>query len=258
MLLTLGGVWWSLPKPPLLDGIDFSQRVRDREGRVLRVTLTSDDKYRLWTPLEQISPELIAATLRFEDRHFWRHPGVNPVALFRCAARFARRGRGGAGASTITMQLARLRFQLHTKTVRGKLAQILRAVELERHYSKREILEAYLNLAPYGRNIEGAEAASELLLGKASGRSESAGSGGAERNPATPVTQNAGVSFGGGTGAAVGRSAFCAAGAGGSAPRARRRHDDARPPAATHPGNAHRPLPRRKPLRAGSRMQRRC
>ena len=68
------------------------------------------------------------------------------------------------------MQLARLRFHLHTRTLGGKLRQILYALELERHYSKDEILEAYLNLAPYGRNIEGVGAASEIYFGKTAAR----------------------------------------------------------------------------------------
>src|SRR5205807_3486606 len=76
------------------------------------------------------------------------------------------RGETRPGASTITMQLARLRFHLQTRTPTGKLIQIVRALELERHYSKSEILEAYLNLAPYGRNIEGIGAASEIYFGK--------------------------------------------------------------------------------------------
>src|SRR5438128_1791196 len=78
----------------------------------------------------------------------------------------ARSHRATAGGSTITMQVARLRFHLHTRTVSGKLEQILRALELERHYSKNEILEAYLNLAPYGRNIEGIGAASLIYFDK--------------------------------------------------------------------------------------------
>ena len=169
-VLSHSAFWLFLPKPSLTGGIDFSTRVRDRNGNVLRVTLTADQKYRIWTPLRDISPSLINATVRFEDKYFARHPGVNPVPLFRAAWNFARSGHPRAGASTITMQLARLRFHLHTRTLGGKLRQILYALELERHYSKNEILEAYLNLAPYGRNIEGAGAASEIYFGKTAAR----------------------------------------------------------------------------------------
>jgi penicillin-binding protein 1C len=166
----LGTTWLALPKPSLTAGIDFSTRVRDRNGNVLRVTLTPDQKYRIWTPLRDISPSLITATVRFEDKYFARHPGVNPVPLLRATWNFACSGHPRAGASTITMQLARLRFHLHTRTLGGKLRQILYALELERHYSKNEILEAYLNLAPYGRNIEGVGAASEIYFGKTAAR----------------------------------------------------------------------------------------
>src|SRR5437868_4734799 len=155
-------VWLCLPKPALLDGISFSQVVRDRNGKLLRITLSADQKFRLKTPLGDISPELIKATLQYEDKHYRQHPGVNPVALARCAVELIRSRRALAGGSTVTMQVARLRFHLRTRSVAGKVAQIIRALELERHYSKNEILEAYLNLAPYGRNIEGAGAASEI------------------------------------------------------------------------------------------------
>ena len=166
----LAAIWLTLPKPPLLDGIEFSTRVRDRNGNLLRVTLTPDQKYRIWTPLREISPVLIDATVQFEDKYFSRHPGVNPVALVRAGWNLVRSGRTSAGASTITMQLARLRYHLHTRTFAGKFRQIVYALELERHYSKDQILEAYLNLAPYGRNIEGAGAASEIYFGKAAER----------------------------------------------------------------------------------------
>ena len=168
--LALAAFWLLLPKPPLLDQVDFSTRVRDRNGNVLRVTLTRDQKYRIWAPLHEISPSLIDETVRFEDKYFAQHPGVNPVPLLRATWNFARSGTPRAGASTITMQLARLRFHLRTRTLSGKLRQILYAIELERHYSKKEILEAYLNLAPYGRNIEGAGAASEIYFGKTPAR----------------------------------------------------------------------------------------
>jgi len=161
--------WLALAKPPLLEGISFSQCVRDRNGKLLRVTLTTDQKFRVWTSLPDISPALVDATVRFEDKYYRHHPGVNPVALLRSALNL---GAGGAhsGASTITMQLARLRYHLCTRTLGGKFVQIVRALELERHYSKAEILEAYLNLAPYGRNIEGIGAASQIYLDKPASR----------------------------------------------------------------------------------------
>ena len=158
-------IWLALPKPPLLEGVSFSQCVRDRNGKLLRVTLTTDQKYRVWTSLPNISPALIDATLQFEDKYYWYHPGVNPVALMRAAIGL-RPGGAHSGASTITMQVARLRYHLPTRTFRGKFVQIVRALELERHYSKSQILEAYLNLAPYGRNIEGVGAASQIYFGK--------------------------------------------------------------------------------------------
>jgi len=160
--------WIALPRPPLLDGISFSQCVRDRNGKLLRITLTTDQKYRVWTSLPNISPALIDATLQFEDKYYRYHPGVNPVALVR-AAFGLRPGGARSGASTIAMQLARLRYHLLTRTFRGKFVQIVRALELERHYSKSQILEAYLNLAPYGRNIEGVGAASQIYFGKGAG-----------------------------------------------------------------------------------------
>jgi penicillin-binding protein 1C len=161
----VAAVWLALPKPPLLDGVSFSQCVRDRYGKLLRITLTPDQKFRIQTAMCDISPDLIAATLRYEDKYFWRHFGVNPVALARSAVGLIRGG-PRTGASTITMQLARLRFHLQTRTLTGKLNQIMCALEIERHYRKDEILEAYLNLAPYGRNIEGIGAASEVYFGK--------------------------------------------------------------------------------------------
>src|SRR6476646_10667610 len=164
--MVVAAVWLALPKPRLLEGIDFSTRVRDRNGNVLRVTLTADQKYRVWTPLKEISPELIDATLRFEDKYYGKHPGVNPVSLLRATWNLAFSNGTHAGAPTITMQLARLRYHLQTRTFRGKFVQIVRALELERHYSKDQILEAYLNLAPYGRNIEGVGAASQIYFGK--------------------------------------------------------------------------------------------
>ena len=107
----------------------------------------------------------IAATIEHEDRHFFRHAGVNPLSLAR-AAWGAATGQRLGGGSTLTMQYARLRFGLETRSWPGKFAQIVRAVQLERHHSKREILAAYFTLAPYGGNVEGVSAASLRWCGK--------------------------------------------------------------------------------------------
>src|SRR5262249_29690174 len=115
-------VWLALPKPPLLDGISFSQCVRDRNEKLLRVTLSADQKYRIRTPLREIAPALIDATVRYEDRYYQVHPGINPIALLRAALNL-RPGHAHNGASTITMQLARLRYHLRTRTFGGKFVQ---------------------------------------------------------------------------------------------------------------------------------------
>jgi len=158
--------WLALPRPPLREGLGTSRAVFDRRGQLLRLTLSPEERYRLWLPLARISPLLVEATLLHEDRHFFAHPGVNPVSLVRAALRTYVRGGRRVGGSTLTMQLARIRYGIDSRTVGGKLAQILRAFQLERHYSKQELLEAYLNLAPYGRNVEGAGAASLIYFEK--------------------------------------------------------------------------------------------
>ena len=162
-------VWAMLPKPALYGDIAFSTLVSDREGRPLKLVPATDGRYRLFTPLDDIAPAAREATLLYEDRGFYRHVGVDPLALARAAwTTYVRRSRV-VGGSTITMQLARLRFGLDTRTVFGKLVQCVRAVQLERHYGKNEILEAYLNLAPYGGSIEGIGTASRVYFDKPAG-----------------------------------------------------------------------------------------
>ena len=162
----LGLTWGLLPKPELHPpDFTFSHAISDRKGRIIHLALTPDAKYRLHTRLADISPELLEATLLLEDQHFRKHPGVNPFSLLRAAWGVCTGSRLGGG-STITMQLARLRFGLETRSFAGKATQMLRALQLERHYTKDELLEAYLNLAPYGGNVEGIGAASLLWCGK--------------------------------------------------------------------------------------------
>lgn len=162
--------WWLAPKPSLYGETGFSSAVYDRDSNLLRLTLADDQRYRLFTPLDALPPQAIDATLLYEDRWFFEHPGINPAAVLRAAwTTFVTRERT-LGASTLTMQLARMRFAIDSSNIRGKLVQMLRAVQLERHYSKRELLEAYLNLAPYGGNIEGVGAASLIYFGKPAAR----------------------------------------------------------------------------------------
>lgn len=154
------------PPLDLKRDVPLSQAVYDRRGTLLRLKLAADEKYRLWRPLADFSPALVEATLLQEDRYFRSHPGVNPFSLIRAAWRtYVLKGRR-VGGSTVTMQTARLRWRIDSSSPAGKLLQIARAFELELRCTKDEILEAYLNLAPYGGNIEGAAAASLVYFGK--------------------------------------------------------------------------------------------
>ena len=147
------------PQSPLADTVGASRAVYAQGGELLRLTLAPDGQYRLWVPLANISPVLIDAVLAYEDRHFHWHPGVNPVSLLRSAWSTAT-GARRQGGSTLTMQLARRLYAIDSRSIGGKLAQSAAALWLELRYSKRDLLEAYLNTAPYGGNIEGVGAAS--------------------------------------------------------------------------------------------------
>jgi len=154
------------PHRALRDWQPSSTAVYDDHGRLLRLTLASDDRYRLWVPLKDISPQLVDGVLLHEDRWYRWHPGFNPYGLLRGAwITYARHG-NPQGGSTVTMQLARLLWRLNTRTPAGKLRQVGRAIQLELFYSKQQILEAYLNYAPYGRNVEGVGAASLAYFDK--------------------------------------------------------------------------------------------
>ena len=157
------------PREPLAARIPTSTAVFDVKGRLLRLTLARDEQYRLWTPLAEISPQLVEALLLHEDQHFYLHPGVNPASLIR-AAFSTYTGGARVGGSTITMQLARLIYDLNTRSIGGKVEQIARAVQLELCYSKDELLEAHLNLMPYGGNMQGVGTASLIYFGKPADR----------------------------------------------------------------------------------------
>lgn len=153
------------PRPSLYGDASFSLVLEDCKGELLRVTLSKDEKYRIFTPLREIPADLQSATLLYEDRSFYHHYGVNPLALIRAAWNMLT-GSRRMGGSTITMQLVRLTQDMDTTSIPGKLRQMFAALVLERHYTKTEILEAYFNLAPYGANVEGVGAAARVWFHK--------------------------------------------------------------------------------------------
>jgi penicillin-binding protein 1C len=156
------------PHAPLAARIPVSTAVHAAGGELLRLTLARDEQYRLWTALEDVSPEYLQALSLHEDRSFRWHPGVDPQALVRAALATARGNQ--QGGSTLTMQLARRLHGLDTRSLGGKLRQIFAALWLELRHSKHDILEAYVNLVPFGRNIEGVGTASLVLFGKTPAR----------------------------------------------------------------------------------------
>ena len=151
--------------PPVAAMQTVSTVVRDRDGQVLRAFPVADGRWRLPADLDTLDPDFVAALLAYEDERFWSHPGVDPLALIRASRDSLMAGRIVSGGSTITMQLARL-LEPRERTFGAKLFQIARALQLELRYSKREILEAYLTLAPYGGNLEGVRAASWAYFGR--------------------------------------------------------------------------------------------
>ena len=153
------------PASPLQQQAALSRAFYSSDGALLRITLAADEQYRVWTPLDQIEPRLVDAVQLYEDRWFRWHPGANPVSLVR-GAWTSYSGDTRRGASTLTMQLARRLYRIDSGSAQGKLKQIAAALWLEARYSKRDLLEAYLNLAPYGGNIEGVGAASLVYFGK--------------------------------------------------------------------------------------------
>ena len=154
------------PHAPLRDWLPHSTAVYGDGGTLLRMTLATDGQYRVWTPLAEISPQVVSATLALEDQWYWWHPGFNPWGLLRGAWLTYARQRPPQGGSTVTMQLVRLLYRLDTRTPLGKLRQVALAVRLELFHSKEEILTAYLNYAPYGGNIQGVGAASRVYFDK--------------------------------------------------------------------------------------------
>nr|MBN2276608.1 penicillin-binding protein 1C [candidate division Zixibacteria bacterium] len=142
-----------------------SHFVYSRDGHLLCSFSSRDRFWRKPVRLEEISPKLVRTVIACEDRWYWYHPGFNPVSLITAAVDNLRAGRVVRGGSTITMQIARM-MESRPRTITAKLIELFRAIQLEMHYSKNELLEIYFNLVPYGGNIEGVGAASFFYFGK--------------------------------------------------------------------------------------------
>jgi penicillin-binding protein 1C len=139
--------------------------VFDRNGDPMRIVLPPDQKVRIPVTLHELPPELVRAVITSEDRWFWRHPGVNPLAIARALRANVTHRRRVSGASTIPMQIARM-AEPKSRTIFAKVLEAFRAIQLTLHTTKREQLEAYFNMAPYGGNVEGIGAASRVYFGK--------------------------------------------------------------------------------------------
>jgi penicillin-binding protein 1C len=143
----------------------YAQIIVAENETPLRAFADHNGIWRYPVRLKQVSPLYIEALLNYEDRWFWHHLGVNPFALIRATFQYFQNGRIISGGSTLTMQVVRL-IMPQERTIIGKFTQILRALQLELHYSKVEILNYYLNHAPFGGTLEGVQAASYVYLGK--------------------------------------------------------------------------------------------
>ncbi len=150
----------------LSESKDLSTVVLDRNAKLLRAFTTQEGRWRLPVTVNDVDPRYLSLLFAFEDRRFYAHSGVDARAVLRAVLQTLKHGRLISGASTLTMQAARLVERRHERSLARKLRQVVRALQLEGRLSKREILDLYLRLAPFGGNIEGARAATLAYFGK--------------------------------------------------------------------------------------------
>ncbi|WP_027230168.1 penicillin-binding protein 1C [Phyllobacterium sp. UNC302MFCol5.2] len=152
--------------PPLQKARDVSPEVLDVDGQLLRAFATPGGHWRLGTKAADVDPQFVRMLIAYEDQRFWQHRGIDPIALARAAVQLVANGRIVSGASTLSMQVARLIEPREGRSLTAKVQQLVRALQIERRLSKAEILDLYLTLAPYGGNLEGVRAASLAYFGK--------------------------------------------------------------------------------------------
>ena len=168
ILLGALGMFAYISKPIQLGRLsDYAQVLRANNNEILELRLTSSGHWREPISLDEVDPILIDVLIAYEDKRFNKHSGVDIVAVVRAAWQFIFSGKITSGASTLTMQTARLMHRdLAKRSLLTKLHQMAFALRLERQWSKDKILETYLSLAPYGGNIEGIKAASQAWFQK--------------------------------------------------------------------------------------------
>jgi penicillin-binding protein 1C len=166
-VLAGGFAAWVVSLGPLPLAQEVSTTIVDRNGKLLRAYAMADGRWRLpVNATTDVDPTYLKLLLAYEDRRFYAHAGVDPLALGRAAFQLVTRGHIVSGGSTITMQLARLMEPRRQRSLSAKLRQIVRAIEIERQMSKQQILDLYLAMAPFGGNLEGIRAASSAYFGK--------------------------------------------------------------------------------------------
>jgi len=150
--------------PVNLDNPSPSRMVVSENGQPLRSFADDNGIWRNEVTLDEISPLYLEALIGYEDRHFYLHPGVNPLSLIRALWQYITEGKIISGGSTLTMQVARIRYP-EPRTLVGKLKEIVRSLQLEWQYSKNEILTYYVNNAPFGGTFVGVQAAALSYFG---------------------------------------------------------------------------------------------
>jgi len=151
--------------PPIERAYNTSTLVTDRNGQWLSAFTVDDGRWRLKADMDEVDPRFVTALIAIEDKRFYRHSGVDPLAVLRAVRTWKRQGQIVSGASTLTMQLAR-QLEPRPRTFKSKIIESLRAVQLELRLSKREILSLYLTHTPYGGNVEGITAAAHVYFDK--------------------------------------------------------------------------------------------
>ncbi len=152
--------------PPLDKAETVSAEVVDADGQLLRAFATPEGLWRLKTTAADVDPQFLKMLVAYEDRRFYSHAGVDLQALARAALQLVTNGRIVSGASTLSMQVARLIEPRQGRSLSAKILQMARAIQIERRLSKEQILDLYLTHAPYGGNLEGVRAASLAYFGK--------------------------------------------------------------------------------------------